>query len=101
MNARAEIWHQVAKRSGLPTLVERIVAFGNTIGGRRDLIRIDRVELLLLAWDFEIPENQSLAANDHVRASALAHLDSFGDRIGTHPRLEPGRSDGLHDLFIL
>ena len=49
MDARAEIGHQVAERAGLPALVERVEALGHAIGGGRNLIGVDGVELLRLA----------------------------------------------------
>src|SRR5881275_2445472 len=49
VDALAEVGHQVAEGAGLPPLVERLEALGDAVGGRRDLIGIDRVELLLLA----------------------------------------------------
>ena len=49
VDARAEVGHQVAERSRLPALVERLEALRHAVGGRRDLIGVDGVELLLLA----------------------------------------------------
>ena len=52
MHARAEVGHQVAERSGLPALVERLEALGDAVGRRRDLVGVDRVELLRReSWD--------------------------------------------------
>ena len=66
MDALAEIGHQVAERSGLPPLVERVEALGDAVRGRRDLIGVDRVELAaeLRARQFRIPENERSAADD-------------------------------------
>src|SRR5215471_3735204 len=67
MDALAEVGHEVAKRAGLPPLVERLETFGNAIGGRRDLVRVDRVELF--ARVLRVPENERLAADQRVRAA--------------------------------
>jgi hypothetical protein len=66
MHARAEIGHQITEGAGLPPRVERIEAFRHTVGRGGDLIRVDRVELLLLSEDLEVPEDQRLSA-DHLR----------------------------------
>ncbi len=60
MHARAEVRHQVAERPRLPSLVERLEALGDAVGRRRDLIRVDRVELL--AGLLRIPEDEGFAA---------------------------------------
>src|SRR5205085_917977 len=64
VDALAEVRHQVPERSRLPPLVQRLEAFRHTVRGRRDLVRIDGVELLLSARDLEVPENQG-ATPDH------------------------------------
>ena len=46
VHARAEVRHQISERTGLPALVERLEALRHAVGGRRDLIGVDRVELL-------------------------------------------------------
>ena len=46
MHAGAKIRHQIAERSRLPSLVERVEALRHAVGGRRNLIGVDRVELL-------------------------------------------------------
>ena len=61
VHARAEVGHQIAERSGLPALVQRVEALGHAVGRRRDLIGVDRVELL--ARRAGIPENQRLPAH--------------------------------------
>jgi len=71
MDACAEVGHEVPERSGLPPLIERLEALGHAIGRRRDLIGVDGVELLLLSWNLEVPENERLAAHDRAR---LLHL---------------------------
>ena len=78
MHAGAEIRHQVAERSGLPALVERVEAFRHAIGGRRDLIGIDRVELLRRI--LRVPEDQGAAA-DRAAARATAPARSDATRL--------------------
>jgi len=63
VDPRAEVGHQVAERAGLPALVESVETLGHAVGRRRNLIGVDRVELFLLAEDFQIPEDQRPAAN--------------------------------------
>src|SRR5205807_5818253 len=48
VNAFAESGHQVAERTGLPALVERVEAFRYAVLRRRDLVGVDRVQLR--AW---------------------------------------------------
>ena len=62
----AEIRHQVAERARLPALVERVEALRYAVGGGRDLIRVNGVELLLLSWHLEVPENQGFAADGQL-----------------------------------
>src|SRR5438132_5323067 len=65
MHAFAEIGHQIAERSGFPSLVERLETFGHAVGGRRDLIRVDGIELPAEpgSRQLRIPEDQRLAAD--------------------------------------
>ena len=87
VHALAEVGHQVTERSRLPALVERLEAFRHAVGGRRDLIRVDGVELLLLARDLQVPEDERLAANR--RAGARRGIDGGGrrDRLDVTPGL--------------
>ena len=64
VHARAEIGHQVAERARLPPLVEGLEALRDAVGGRRDLIGVDGVELLLFAEDLQVPEDERAAADD-------------------------------------
>ena len=50
VHARPEVGHQIAERPGLPPLIQRLEALGNAVGGGRNLVRVDGVELLFLAW---------------------------------------------------
>ena len=67
MDARAKVGHQIAERPRLPAFVERVEAFGDAVRRGRDLVGIDRVELLLLAENFQVPEDQGFATNLGVR----------------------------------
>ena len=62
VHPRAEVRHQVAERPGLPSLVERLEALGDAVGRRRDLIGVNRVELLRARRRLGIPEHQRAAA---------------------------------------
>ena len=68
VHARAEAGHQMAKRSRLPAFVQGRQALGHAVGGRRDLIRVDGVELL--AGLTRIPEDQRPSAHE-VRARRI------------------------------
>ena len=50
VHARPEVGHQVAERPGLPPLIQRLEALGNAVGGGRNLVGVNGVELLSLAW---------------------------------------------------
>ena len=64
MDTRAKVRHQVAERARLPLLVERVEAFRDAVGRRRDLVGVDGVELLLFAEDLEVPEDERAATDD-------------------------------------
>ncbi len=66
VNPLPEIRHEVAECARFPALVERVEAFGNAIRGGGNLVGVDRVELLLLAKDFQVPEDQRLTANERT-----------------------------------
>ena len=69
VHARAKIRHQVAERADLPAQIERLEALGHAIGGGRDLVRVDRVELLRLRRRLRIPEDQRAPADEARRAA--------------------------------
>jgi hypothetical protein len=94
MDARAKIGHQVAERSGLPALVERVEALGHAVGCRRNLIGVDRVQLFLFAGNLQVPENQRLAANG--RCDAANGLIG-GCRNSFNAGLQSGALNRLHD----
>jgi hypothetical protein len=77
----AKIWHEVPEGSGLPALVQRLEAFGNAIRSRRDLIGVDGVELLFLAWDLQIPEDERFAANQSAGRSPGGDVSWRRDRL--------------------
>src|SRR5690606_23919402 len=95
----AEVRHQVAERSGLPALVQRLEALGDAVGGRGDLIRVDRVELLRELRPGQalgIPEDQRASADETclLRGAVVAFARRQG--LNGHPRLQPGRLDRVH-----
>ncbi len=65
VDTRPEIGHQVAERTGLPPLIQRVEALGYTVGGRCDLIGIDGVEFAPVsrAGQLGVPEDQRPSAN--------------------------------------
>jgi hypothetical protein len=98
--ARAEIGHQVAERSALPPLVEGLEALGDAVGGGRNLIGVDRVELLLLPGHLEVPENERRAADDRARLSGVVRRRRRG-RFARHAGLQPSGLDAVHHLSIV
>src|SRR5881396_997039 len=62
VDALAKVRHEVAEGTRLPALVESVEAFRDAVVGRRDLVRVDGVELL--PRDLGIPEDQRLPADD-------------------------------------
>ncbi len=71
MNPLAEVGHQEAERSLLPSLVERIEALRDAVLGGRDLVRVDGVELP--ARPLRIPEDEG-PAPDRVPVPMLRAL---------------------------
>jgi hypothetical protein len=96
VNARAEVGHQIPERPGLPAFVERIEAFGDAVGRGSDLIRIDRVELLFLAENLQIPDDQRATANDGGGGGLLDRRRGRRDLFSGHARLQPGGFDLMH-----
>ena len=102
MHAGAEVRHQVAERSGLPALVERVEALRDAIGRRRDLIGIDRVELLRRV--LRIPDDQRLAANQRRGGGAdngEIGITRTGQGLDRNAGLENGRLCDLHNRSIV
>ena len=95
VHAGAEVRHQVAERSGLPALIQRLEAFGHAIGGRRDLVGVDGIELL--ARHLRVPEHQRLAAK--LARRTRGHFGCLGacERFGRHAGLEPGWLERMHE----
>ena len=67
VHAAAKVRHQVAERAALPALVEGLETLRDAVGGRRDLIGVDGVELLGAGRRLGIPEDQRAAANHRPR----------------------------------
>ena len=61
LHAGREIRHQVAEGPGLPARVERVETLGNAVGGRGDLVGVDRVALV--ARTLRVPENERLSSH--------------------------------------
>ena len=97
MHARAEVRHQVAERAGLPALVERLEALRHAIGRRRDLVGVDRVELLRLRRRSSDPRRSAPAANQPaMRPAAPRQRRCRRQTLERHARLEAGRLDRVH-----
>ena len=69
VHARPEVGHEVPERPRLPSLVERVETLRDAVGGGRDLIRVDRVELLRRGA-LAVPEDERFAADEMSRAAA-------------------------------
>src|SRR4030095_6970556 len=67
VDSLAEVGHQVAEGAGLPSFVESFEAFRDAVGGRRDLVRVDRVAFL--ARHGGIPKDERLAPREARRFS--------------------------------
>ena len=91
-----KIGHQIAERSGLPPFVERVQALGDAVGGRGNLIGVDRVELLFLAGDFQVPDDERFAANDRDRWTGVAHHRRRSHRLACDAWLQPGCLASVH-----
>jgi hypothetical protein len=61
MDATPEIGNEMAERTRFPALVERFEALGDAVGGRRDLVGVDRVKLA--ARVLRVPEDQGAPAD--------------------------------------
>jgi len=62
VDALPEAGHEITEGAQLPALVEPLQTFRNAVVGRRDLIRVDGVELL--SGDLRIPEDQGTAPDE-------------------------------------
>ena len=99
MHARAEVRHQVAERAGLPALVERLEALGHAVGGRRDLIGVDRVELLRARRRLRIPEDQRARRGSGCRVGRRlrgVRRRGFAKAVDTRARLQTRRLNRVH-----
>ena len=96
MHALPEVRHQIAECARFPALIERIEAFRNTVGGWRNLIGIDGVQLFLFAGNLQIPEDERLAADGRYRLRLWCRFDG---RLGGDCRStgrEAGGFDAIH-----
>ncbi len=95
VHARAEVGHEVAEGARLPPLVERLEALGDAVGGRRDLVGVDRVELF--AGDLRVPEDERLAA-DRRRGSIRGGVGGTGagQRVLRGARFQARGLDPVH-----
>ena len=62
MDPLAEVRHQVAERARLPALVEGLEALGDAVGGGRDLVGVDGIQLP--AGSVRVPEDQGRTGHD-------------------------------------
>jgi hypothetical protein len=91
VDALAEVGHQVAEGTLLPLLVQRVETLRHAVLGRRDLIRVDRVELL--ARSLRVPEDQRAAANDAWSAGSPGHGLAARQVVERYARQKSGGSD--------
>src|SRR5207237_6553342 len=91
----AKIRHEVPERSRFPALIQRLQALGHAVSGRRDLIGVDRIELLLLAEDLQIPEDERLSIDRGPRARYIDAARGGGDRLTRATGLDPGGANRL------
>src|SRR2546423_3631917 len=96
MHALAEVRHEVAERPRFPARVEGVEALRHTVVGRRDLIRVDGVELF--PRYLGVPEDERLAVDELVSAPAPR---SLGGRV-VHVRAgdEARPLDRLHTSMV-
>ena len=99
VHPRAEVRHQIAERSGLPALVERLEALGHTVSRRSDLIGVDGVELP--AGLARIPENQRGPSHEPRAALNEIGRPRLGQGVHRYAGLQYGTGRGLHSLWII
>ncbi len=98
MHARAKVGHQVAEGPGFPAFVEGLETLGDAVGGRRDLVGIDRVALPREAGagkGHRVPEDERLAANEGSLAGNLAR-GGFRQGVEADSGLQPGGLNRVH-----
>ena len=61
MDAGPEVGHEVSEGPRLPAFIESLEALRDAVGGRRDLVGVDRVEFS--AGGLRVPEDERLAAD--------------------------------------
>ena len=85
VHALAEVGHQIAERAGLPAFVERVEALRHAIGGGRDLIGVDRVELLS-----GVRGSQKISARPRTSRPLASVVSSDGRGPGKVSTVMPG-----------
>jgi hypothetical protein len=76
MDALPEVGHQVTEGANLPALVEVVEALRDAVVRGRDLIGVDRVQLL--PWNLWVPEDERATANQVP--AVLPPVDRLGCR---------------------
>src|SRR5262245_52970659 len=100
MHPGAKVGHQIAEGPCLPALIEGVERLGDTVCSRRDLIGVDRVELLPLSGHLEVPEDQGAAADERWRRTACrAGSVRTVEGLGGCARFETRRPNGVHHLL--
>ena len=97
VHALAEVGHEVAKGPFLPLLVERVETLGDAVLGRRDLVGIDRVELL--SRPLGVPEDQG--ASGQLGSWARGPLRRGLRGLVLYPFFAPGRLDSMHGFAVI
>jgi hypothetical protein len=98
-DALAEVRHEEAERPRLPPRVERLERFGDAVVRRRDLVGVDRVELL--PGDLRVPEDQRLPA-DEPRRACLGRGVGLRRMLDGRTRTQTRGTDGVqgHSLML-
>src|SRR5579864_884654 len=96
VHARAKIRHQIPERARLPALVEGVQALRNAVGRGRDLIRVDRVELLRVRRRLGVPENERPPAHDLRGHRGVTAPVRIGQTVSRDTGLQAGRTNHMH-----
>ncbi|OLE15390.1 MAG: hypothetical protein AUI36_38110 [Cyanobacteria bacterium 13_1_40CM_2_61_4] len=101
MHALAEVGHEVAERAPLPALVQGVEALRDAVGGRRDLVGVDGIELP--PRGLGVPEDQRAPTDQTSPALAGGEVGWARSRKGVRrpSGLQTGRLDGVHALGML
>src|SRR5437867_1027326 len=97
MDPFAEVRHEVTEGPCLPALVQRVEALRNAVAGRRDLVRVDGVELL--SGHLGIPEDERLSPDGLALGRSTS---SLGRRclVDACARYESRPLDRLHASMV-